>query len=59
MICSIVACLMNIPLAMYLSGIGGIGIAGVLIASALSLSMFAVVAPFVWFECRNRCEQVA
>jgi O-antigen/teichoic acid export membrane protein len=59
MICSVVACLMNIPLAMYLSGIGGIGIAGVLIASALSLSMFAVVAPFVWFECRNRCEPIA
>lgn len=59
MLCSILACMINIPLAIYLSGLNGFGIAGVLIASTISLSIFAIVAPFVWLDCRRRCGRSA
>ncbi|MCY3005769.1 MAG: hypothetical protein NTV29_07315 [Planctomycetota bacterium] len=54
-VCSIFASLMNIPLAIWLCGIEGIGISGVLISSALSLSLFGFIAPFVWISCMKQC----
>lgn len=59
MICSMVACCLNIPLAIYLCGFSSIGIAGVLIASTVSLSFFALVAPFAWLDSRKICAQAA
>jgi O-antigen/teichoic acid export membrane protein len=58
MLCSVMACLMNIPLSIYLCRMQGVGIAGVLIASTLSLSMFALVAPFVWRDCLRSCKAI-
>lgn len=58
MLCSVMACMMNIPLSIYLCQIEGVGIAGVLLASTLSLSMFALVAPFVWRDCRRSCKAI-
>ena len=55
MYCSIIASLLNIPLAIWLCGVGGFGIAGVLISSALSISLFGLVAPFVWWGCTKQC----
>jgi hypothetical protein len=49
---------MNIPLSIYLCQIEGVGIAGVLLASTLSLSMFALVAPFVWRDCSRSCKAI-
>jgi hypothetical protein len=46
---------LNVPLAIWLCGIGGFGIAGVLISSALSISLFGLVAPFVWWGCTKQC----
>jgi O-antigen/teichoic acid export membrane protein len=54
-VCSIFASLMNVPLAIWLCGIEGIGISGVLISSALSLSLFGFIAPFVWMSCMKQC----
>jgi O-antigen/teichoic acid export membrane protein len=59
MICSVLACLLNIPLSIYLCQIQGVGIAGVLIASTLSLSMFSLVAPFVWRDCHRICKGIS
>ena len=53
--CSIIASLLNVPLAIWLCGVGGFGIAGVLISSALSISLFGFVAPFVWWGCTKQC----
>ena len=53
--CSIIASLLNIPLGIWLCGVGGFGIAGVLISSALSISLFGLVAPFVWWGCTKQC----
>jgi O-antigen/teichoic acid export membrane protein len=57
MLCSLVACCLNIPLAMYLCSWSGVGIAGVLIASTISLSFFALIAPFAWLDSRKACSQ--
>jgi len=59
MLCSLLACLINVPLAIYLCGLRGFGIAGVVLASTFSLSIFAVVSPFVWMDCRRKCRQPA
>ncbi|MFM7973950.1 MAG: hypothetical protein ACKO8U_02690, partial [Pirellula sp.] len=59
MFCSLVACFLNIPLAIYLCSLNGIGIAGVLIASTISLSFFALIAPFAWFDSRKACSKSA
>lgn len=56
--CCLLACLINIPLSLYLCGQDGVGIAGVLIASTFSLSIFSLVAPFVWQDCRNKVRGV-
>ena len=56
MICSVVACLINIPLSIFLCSMDRVGIAGVLIASTLSLSMFSIAAPFVWRDCLRSCK---
>lgn len=53
--CSIIASLLNVPLAIWLCGVGGFGMAGVLISSALSISLFGLVAPFVWWGCTKQC----
>ena len=53
--CSIIASLLNVPLAIWLCGVGGFGIAGVLISSTLSISLFGFVAPFVWWGCTKQC----
>ena len=53
--CSIIASLLNIPLGIWLCGVGGFGIAGVFISSALSISLFGFVAPFVWWGCTRQC----
>jgi O-antigen/teichoic acid export membrane protein len=59
MLCSLVACFLNIPLAIYLCSLDGLGIAGVLIASTISLSFFALIAPFAWFDSRKACSKAA
>jgi O-antigen/teichoic acid export membrane protein len=52
--CSAIACVINLPLAITLCQLDGLGSGGILLASVLSLSLFAVVGPFVWLECRRQ-----
>ena len=56
MICSLFACAINIPLAFCLCRSPGVGIAGALLGTWVALLLFAIVAPFVWINCRNSCE---
>jgi O-antigen/teichoic acid export membrane protein len=56
--CCAIACLINIPLGVYLCSKTNLGIAGVIVASTFSLSIFNVVAPFVWLDCRQHCKRV-
>jgi len=55
-LCSVIASIVNIPLAIWLCGIEGVGVSGVLISSALSLSLFGLVAPFAWMNCMKQCK---
>jgi O-antigen/teichoic acid export membrane protein len=57
--CSVIASIVNIPLAIWLCGIEGVGVSGVLISSALSLSLFGLVAPFAWMNCMKQCKASA
>jgi O-antigen/teichoic acid export membrane protein len=54
--CSAIACVINLPLAITLCQMDGLGSGGILLASVLSLSLFAVVGPFVWLECRRQLQ---
>lgn len=51
--CASIACVINLPLAITLCQVDGLGSGGILLASVISLSLFAVVGPFVWLECRK------
>ncbi len=54
--CASIACVINLPLAITFCQLDGLGSGGILLASVLSLSLFAVVGPFVWLECRKQLQ---
>jgi Na+-driven multidrug efflux pump len=51
---SIAATLLNIPLSIYLVKYTSLGIAGIAYGSAISLSIFAVIAPFYTYKILKR-----
>jgi hypothetical protein len=56
MICGVLACFINVPLAIYLCGFENLGGGGILLASIVSLSLFGVVGPLVWRDCQRGLE---
>ncbi len=56
MICGVLACFINVPLAIYLCGFESLGGGGILLASIVSLSLFGVVGPLVWRDCQRGLE---
>lgn len=54
--CAAIACVINLPLAITFCQLDGLGSGGILLASVVSLSLFAVVGPFVWLECRKQLQ---
>lgn len=54
--CAAIACVINLPLAISFCQVEGLGSGGILLASVISLSLFAVVGPFVWLECRKQLQ---
>ena len=56
MICGVLACFINVPLAIYLCSFQSFGGGGILLASIVSLSLFGIVGPFVWRDSQRGLE---